>query len=53
MSDDPLFNAEAAPNQSPPFVDRNFFLEDRALRDGVAAAGIDAETEALADFGAA
>ena len=53
MADDPLFSTENAPNQSPPFVDRNFFLEDRALQDGVVAAGVDAGAEALADFGAA
>jgi putative acyl-CoA dehydrogenase len=53
MTDDPLFSTEDAPNQSPPFVDRNFFLEDRALQDAAAAAGVDARAEALADFGAA
>jgi putative acyl-CoA dehydrogenase len=52
MDNDPVFGVEAAANQSPPFVDRNLFLEDRALRDGAAAAGVDASAEALADFGA-
>src|SRR5450755_71523 len=51
--DDPTFGTEAAPNQSPPFVGRNLFLEDRALREGAAAAGVDANSEALAEFGAA
>jgi putative acyl-CoA dehydrogenase len=52
MSDDPLFNREPAPNQSPPFVDRNFFLEDRVLQEAAAAAGVDSGEERLADFGA-
>ncbi len=42
MPNDPVFDVEDAPNQSPPFVDRNLFLEDCALRDGAAAAGVDA-----------
>ena len=53
MRDDPVFGMAETPNQSPPFVDRNLFLEDRALQDAVAAAGVDAGAEALADFGAA
>ena len=52
MRDDPVFGVEAAPNQSPPFVDHNLFLEDRALREAAAAAGVDAEAEGLAEFGA-
>ncbi len=52
MRDDPVFGMEQAPNQSPPFAGRNLFLEDRALREGVAAAGVDVAEEALADFGA-
>jgi putative acyl-CoA dehydrogenase len=52
MGEDPVFGMAAAPNQSPPFVDRNLFLEDRALRDAAAAAGVDSEREALAGFGA-
>ncbi|MGA2045481.1 MAG: acyl-CoA dehydrogenase family protein [Roseiarcus sp.] len=52
MRDDPMFGMEAAPNQSPPFVDRNLFLDDRALRDAVAAAGVDAQAASLAEFGA-
>jgi len=42
-----------APNQSPPFVDRNLFLDDQALQDAVAAAGVDASQEALSQFGSA
>ena len=53
MRDDPIFGTEEAPNQSPPFSNRNLFLEDRALREGAAAAGVDADAEKLADFGAA
>ena len=52
MGDDPAFGMERAPNQSPPLVDRNLFLDDRALRDGAAAAGVDPERESLAGFGA-
>jgi putative acyl-CoA dehydrogenase len=53
MTDDlPAFALEA-PNQSPPFVDRNFFDEDVALREAVARAGIDAAAEDLSAFGAA
>jgi putative acyl-CoA dehydrogenase len=52
MRDDPVFDMEEAPNQSPPFSNRNLFLEDRALREGAAAAGVDADAEKLADFGA-
>jgi putative acyl-CoA dehydrogenase len=53
MRDDPIFGMDEAPNQSPPFVGRNLFLEDRALQDGAAAAGVDAQRESLAEFGAA
>ena len=53
MLNDPVFDADGAPNQSPPFVGRNLFLEDCALREAAAAAGVDAAGEALADFGAA
>jgi putative acyl-CoA dehydrogenase len=53
MRDDPVFGMAETPNQSPPFADRNLFLEDRALQDAVAAAGVDAGAEKLADFGAA
>jgi putative acyl-CoA dehydrogenase len=53
MPNDALFDVEDAPNQSPPFVDRNLFLDDCALRDGAAAAGVDAAGERLAEFGAA
>jgi putative acyl-CoA dehydrogenase len=42
-----------APNQSPPFVDRNFFDEDAALREAVALAGVDAKAAELPAFGAA
>jgi putative acyl-CoA dehydrogenase len=42
-----------APNQSPPFVNRNFFDEDRPLREAAARAGVDAATEGLSAFGAA
>ncbi len=42
-----------APNQSPPFVDRNFFDEDLPLRDAAARAGFDDEAEQLSAFGAA
>ena len=42
-----------APNQSPPFVDRNFFDEDAALREAVARAGVDAKGAELSAFGAA
>ena len=52
MRDDPIFETEA-PNQSPPFVGRNLFLEDRALQDAVAASGVAAKAEALVEFGAA
>jgi putative acyl-CoA dehydrogenase len=52
MRDDPIFGTEEAPNQSPPFSNRNLFLEDCALREGAAAAGVDADAEKLADFGA-
>src|SRR5579862_7270446 len=53
MTDDlPAFALEA-PNQSPPFVDRNFFDEDVALREAVARAGVDAAAEDLSAFGAA
>src|ERR1700736_634929 len=52
MTDDPLFGMEAAPNQSPPFVDRNLFLEDAALREAAAAAGVDPKAERLEEFGA-
>jgi putative acyl-CoA dehydrogenase len=53
MPYDPVFDVADAPNQSPPFVDRNLFLDDCALRDGAAAAGVDAAGETLAEFGAA
>jgi putative acyl-CoA dehydrogenase len=53
MRDDPLFGPEEAPNQSPPFLDRNLFLEDRALQEAAAAAAVEAERETLAEFGAA
>jgi putative acyl-CoA dehydrogenase len=53
MLNDAIFDVEDAPNQSPPFVDRNLFLDDCALRDGAAAAGVDAAGEGLADFGGA
>ena len=53
MPNDPVFDVQDAPNQSPPFVDRNLFLDDCALRDGAAAAGVDAAGETLAEFGAA
>ena len=33
MTSEAVFGTEQAPNQSPPFVDRNLFLEDRALQD--------------------
>ena len=52
MRDDPIFDTEA-PNQSPLFVGRNLFLEDRALQDAIAASGVTAKAEALAEFGAA
>jgi putative acyl-CoA dehydrogenase len=53
MTDDlPAFALEA-PNQSPPFIDRNFFDEDAALRDAVALAEVDAAAEDLSAFGAA
>jgi len=41
-----------APNQSPPFVDRNFFDEDLPLRESTARAGVDAAAEGLSAFGA-
>jgi putative acyl-CoA dehydrogenase len=53
MRDDPIFGMDEAPNQSPPFVGRNLFLEDRALQDGAAAAGVDWQRESLAEYGAA
>jgi putative acyl-CoA dehydrogenase len=52
MSDDPVFAFEDAPNQSPPFVDRNLFLEDRALREGLFNAGAEGDQATLADLGA-
>jgi putative acyl-CoA dehydrogenase len=52
MSDNSAFGLEAAPNQSPPFVDRNLFLEDAALREGAGSAGVDADAERLVEFGA-
>src|SRR5579862_7887120 len=53
MTDDlPAFALEA-PNQSPPFVDRNFFDEDTALREAVARTGVDAIKEGFSAFGAA
>jgi putative acyl-CoA dehydrogenase len=45
------FGLEAA-NQSPPFVDRNFFDEDAPLREAAARAGVDAAAEGLSAFGA-
>jgi putative acyl-CoA dehydrogenase len=53
MDFDPVFDAGGAPNQSPPFVDRNLFLDDLALQEAAAAAGVDAGGEQLAAFGAA
>ena len=40
-----------APNQSPPFVDRNFFDDDLALQEAAARAGLDAEAEDLPALG--
>jgi putative acyl-CoA dehydrogenase len=53
MSGDVLDEARQAPNQSPPFLDRNFFLEDVPLREAVTRAGVDVEAEGLSEFGAA
>jgi putative acyl-CoA dehydrogenase len=53
MPSDPVFGMEEAPNQSPPFVARNLFLEDRALQDAATAAGVNTASEGLAEFGAA
>ncbi len=39
-------------NQSPPFVDRNLLSDDRALREALARAGVDAGNSDLAAFGA-
>ncbi len=41
----------AAQNQSPPFEDVDLFGTDAALRDALAAAGVDAAAEALSPFG--
>jgi putative acyl-CoA dehydrogenase len=46
-------SAFEASNQSPPFVDRNFFDEDLPLREAVERAGVDASAEGLSGFGAA
>jgi putative acyl-CoA dehydrogenase len=40
-----------APNQSPPFVDRNFFDDDVALQEAAARAGVDAQAEELPALG--
>jgi putative acyl-CoA dehydrogenase len=53
MKSDPFLEALEAPNQSPPFVDRNFFDEDTALREAVARTGVDAIKEGFSAFGAA
>jgi len=45
--------APEAPNQSPPFVDRNLFDDDLALREAVARAGLDANAEDLPALGQA
>jgi putative acyl-CoA dehydrogenase len=52
MSGDVFDEARRAPNQSPPFVDRNFFLEDARLCEAVARAGVNAEAERLSELGA-
>lgn len=39
-------------NQPPPFVGQNLFLQDRALREALAAAGAASLEQALTDFGA-
>jgi putative acyl-CoA dehydrogenase len=53
MTSDCLPEALEAPNQSPPFIDRNFFDEDLALSEAVGRAGVDAAGEDLSAFGAA
>jgi len=45
--------APEAPNQSPPFVDRNLFEDDLALREAAARAGLDANAEDLPALGQA
>jgi putative acyl-CoA dehydrogenase len=53
MTRDFSSSALETPNQSPPFVDRNFFDEDLPLREAVSRAGVDAGREELSGFGAA
>jgi putative acyl-CoA dehydrogenase len=53
MTKDFSSSALEAPNQSPPFVDRNFFDEDLALREALSRAGVDAGHEDLSGFGSA